>query len=130
MPSESWLLLWQTVPLTAFVLIQPGCHKAHCGSSTQCSDCWAGAEQLCQRGTFCFTVMSISVPLVPYREMLLCFCSFLLYTGMKREGLVPLGNCPWHSASQYLSVHVIISVFHLLCWTHFPVHPGIMPVFP
>lgn len=95
MPSESWLLLWQTLPLTAFVLIQPGCCKAHCGSSTQCFDCWAGPEQLCQRGTFCFTVMSKSVSVVPHREMLLCFCSFLLYLVMKGERsprATPLGT--------------------------------------
>lgn len=105
MPSESWLLLWQTLPLTAFVLIQPGCHKAHCGSSTQWAVCWAGPEQLCQRGTFCFTVMSKSVSLVPYREMLLWFCRSVLYMVMKGE------RFPWATphGTQCLSTYLCMS---------------------
>lgn len=109
MPSEFWLLPWQTLPLSAFVLIQPSCHKAHCGSSTQCSDCWAGPEQLCQRETFCFIVMSKSVFLVPYREMLLCFCSFLLYMVMERGSL---GRLP-----MALSISAPICTCQCLCFS-------------
>lgn len=66
---------------------------------------WSRTSLFCQRGFFCFILMSKSVSLVPYREMLLCFCSFLLYMVMKGE------RFPWATphGTQHLSTYPCMS---------------------